>query len=169
MNKHGIVRNPVPYLVDHNLSITVFNVLYYEIFLMFEPQSIKIDPLRLMSLRGNALTKCYVFPCGQTLNNYNRLEKNHLVHQKDSNTYVSIAEQQEELLLEADGIEHILPNGKARKFAHKMATLNFIREGRSQYYQKREVMPHSLSDPPKFKRVFDADFIEKVWLPFVPE
>ena len=78
--KFGIVNNPFPYVIDHNLAVMIFNLLYYEIFLMFEPEAIKIDPLRLLCLRGNALNKSYILPCGTTNSSFKVLEKAHLYH-----------------------------------------------------------------------------------------
>jgi hypothetical protein len=78
--KFGIVDNPMPYIIDHNLAVTIFNLLYYEVFLMFEPEAISIDPFRLICLRGNALSKSYVLPCGTTNRSFKVLEKAHLYH-----------------------------------------------------------------------------------------
>ena len=46
--KFGIVSNPIPYLIDYKLSVMIFNLLYYEILLMYEPLEIKIDLFRMI-------------------------------------------------------------------------------------------------------------------------
>jgi hypothetical protein len=47
-SKYGIVSNPIPYYVDYKLSMMIANLIYYECFLMFEPNSCKIDLWRLI-------------------------------------------------------------------------------------------------------------------------
>jgi hypothetical protein len=52
-------------------------MLYFEVFLMFEPQKIKVDLFRLMSVRGNMLMRTVTAPCGASFWGYKPCEKYH--------------------------------------------------------------------------------------------
>ena len=47
-SKFGIIQNPIPNWIDYKLSMIVANLLYYECFLLFEPEKIKIDLFRMV-------------------------------------------------------------------------------------------------------------------------
>ena len=76
------ISNPIPYAVDYGLSVSLRNLIYYEMFAIFSPQDIKIDIFELCKLRSHGLTTAYFSPCGTIKNNFKQIENAHFGYWK---------------------------------------------------------------------------------------